>query len=36
MATVRKIVEGHNGLLELESEVERGTTARINLPGVKS
>jgi signal transduction histidine kinase len=36
MATVRKIVEGHNGILELESEVDRGTTARIVIPGGSS
>ncbi len=36
MATVRKIVEGHNGHLEMESEVDRGTTTRIIVPGESS
>ncbi len=33
MATVKKIVEAHDGSLRVESEVDRGTTVAIILPG---
>src|SRR5262249_51842932 len=32
LATVKKIVEGHGGTIEVQSEIERGTKFTIRLP----
>ena len=35
LAIVKKIVEDHRGSIEIESEPNKGTTMRVNLPGAK-
>ena len=35
LAIVKKIVEDHRGTIEIESEPNRGTTMRVNLPDAK-
>jgi signal transduction histidine kinase len=36
LAMVHRVVENHGGELQLDSELERGTTFRIRLPGAES
>ncbi len=36
LAMVHRVVENHGGELQLESELDRGTTFRIRLPGAES
>jgi signal transduction histidine kinase len=35
LALVRRIAEGHGGRVEVESQIGRGTTFRVTLPGVR-